>query len=96
MIDRTALGFVNTRRANRVEWERPVSIVSPVLVSGSSVNVSATGILLSLPHDPFLQVGTRVALAIPHMDGHATLTVRGNVVRVEQNAEEVRVAINLD
>lgn len=95
MIDRTAVGFINTRRANRIAWERPVSIVSPVLLSGHSVNVSATGILVSLPHDSFLQVGTRVALAIPHMDGHATLTVRGNVVRVEHNLEDVRVAINL-
>lgn len=95
MVDRTAVGFINARRANRVAWDRPVSIVSPVLVSGHSVNVSATGILVSLPHDPFLQVGTRVALAIPHMDGHATLTLRGNVVRVEHHVEDVRVAINL-
>ncbi len=95
MIDRTAVGFINTRRANRVSWDRPVSIVSPVLVSGRSINVSATGILVSLPQDAFLQVGTRVALAIPHMDGHATLTLRGNVVRVEQHVDDVRVAINL-
>ncbi|GAP12335.1 protein containg PilZ domain [Longilinea arvoryzae] len=95
MIDRTAVGFINTRRANRIDWDRPVSIVSPVLVSGHSINVSATGILVSLPRDPFLQVGTRVALAIPHMDGHATLTVRGNVVRVEHSPDDVLVAINL-
>lgn len=95
MVDRTAVGFLNARRANRVAWDRPVSIVSPVLVSGRSVNVSATGILVSVPNDPFLEVGTRVAVAIPHMDGHATLTLRGNVVRVEHHVDDVRVAINL-
>ncbi|MEM5775306.1 MAG: PilZ domain-containing protein [Anaerolineaceae bacterium] len=95
MVDRTAVGFLNARRANRVAWDRPVSIVSPVLVSGRSVNVSATGILVSVPNDPFLEVGTRVAVGIPHRDGHATLTLRGNVVRVEHYVDDVRVAINL-
>ena len=54
------------------------------------------GILVSVPQDPFLEVGARVAVAIPHMDGHATLTLRGNVVRVEHHADDVRVAINLE
>ena len=44
MKDRTIIGTPNQRRANRISWERPVRLLSPIPVAGESVNASACGI----------------------------------------------------
>lgn len=95
MIDRLAPDFVNTRRANRVEWERPVTIVEPVNMAGKTINVSAVGILLSTDKNLSLQLGSPIALDIPHMEGDDSIVVHGQIVRLERTSSDLRVAVNL-
>ncbi len=95
MIDRLATDFVNTRRANRIDWERPVTIVEPVQVSGKTINVSAVGILLSTDKNASLQLGGPIALDIPHMEGDDSIVVHGQIVRLEKTHSDLRVAVNL-
>jgi hypothetical protein len=95
MIDRLAPDFVNTRRANRVAWERPITIVDPVKVPGKTINVSAVGILLSTDRNLSLQLGSPIALDIPHIEGTDSITVHGQIVRLERTRSDLRVAVNL-
>ena len=86
------------RRANRMEWKRPVKILYPKRQRGQSVNVSATGILVKLPlkSDRYTpQVGDQVKLAIQNMDNTSTLEVSGQVVRVEITPDCLRFAVDL-
>ncbi len=95
MQDRLSPGFTNTRRANRINWRRPVTIVEPIRAEGQTVNVSAVGILLSTNPQVRLELGSEIALDIPHIDGDDSLTVHGQVVRLERTLEDLRVAVNL-
>ncbi len=95
MQDRLSPGFTNTRRANRITWKRAVTIVEPIRAEGTTVNVSAVGILLSTSPQVRLDLGTEIALDIPHIEGKESLTVHGRVVRLERTPEDLRVAINL-
>lgn len=95
MQDRLAPGFTNTRRANRIIWRRVVTIVEPIRAAGETVNVSAVGILLSTDPQVSLELGTEVALDIPHVEGKDSMIVHGQVVRLERTREDLRVAINL-
>jgi len=95
MKDRTALGTPNQRRANRIAWQRPVRLLSPVPVAGESVNVSACGILVRLGERKNLRRGERVAIEIPRLDGMASVLRHGRVVRVESLDAGMNVAIEL-
>jgi len=95
MQDRLSPGFTNTRRANRINWRRPVTIVDPVRADGMTVNVSAVGILLSTNPHVNLELGAEIALDIPHIEGKDSMIVHGQVVRLERTLEDLRVAINL-
>ncbi len=95
MKDRTALGTPNQRRANRIAWERPVRLLSPVPVTGESVNVSACGILVRLGVRKNLRRGARVAIEIPRIDGMASVLRHGRVVRVESLDSGMTIAIEL-
>jgi hypothetical protein len=95
MADRLAPEFVNTRRANRIKWERSITIVEPVRAPGTTINVSAVGILLSAERTLDLQPGYEIALDIPHIEGRDSLLVHGKVVRVERTQKDIRVAVNL-
>ncbi len=95
MLDRLSPGFTNTRRANRINWRRAVTIVEPIRADGMTVNVSAVGILLSTSPHVNLDVGSEIALDIPHIDGRDSLIVHGQVVRLERTLEDLRVAVNL-
>ena len=95
MIDRLAPEFVNTRRANRIEWERPVTIMEPIQVPGKTINVSAVGILLSTEKSLTLQLGSPIALDIPHIEGGDSILVHGQIVRLERTRSDLRVAVNL-
>jgi hypothetical protein len=98
MLQSNVIDYQELRRANRMEWNRPVKIVSPRVQRGRSINVSATGILVRLPlNSPGYapQVGDQVKLAIPNMDNSSTLEVSGQVVRVEIASEYLRFAVDL-
>lgn len=98
MLQSNVLDFRESRRANRMEWHRPIKILEPHHLSGRSVNVSATGILVKLPlksagYKP--QVGDEVRLAIPNLDNTSQIQVSGRVVRVEFAANALRFAVDL-
>ena len=95
MQDRLSPGFTNTRRANRILWKRAVTIVDPIRAAGETVNVSAVGILLTTNPHVNLELGTEIALDIPHIEGKDSLIVHGQVVRLERSRDDLRVAINL-
>ncbi len=95
MVDRLSIGFSNTRRANRVNWERPVQIVAPIYVGAKSINVSAVGILIATRSDIPIQVGEDISLDIPHLEGKDSIVVRGKVVRLERTQQDTRLAVNL-
>lgn len=95
MLDRLSPGFTNTRRANRINWRRAVTIVEPIRADAVTVNVSAVGILFSTNPQVKLDVGTEIAIDIPHIDGKDSLIVHGQVVRLERSPEDLRVAVNL-
>ncbi|GIV63244.1 MAG: hypothetical protein KatS3mg045_0583 [Bellilinea sp.] len=94
MEDRLSPKSANTRRANRIVWERPVLIVNPVRASGKTINVSAVGMLLSTDRHLNLPLGAEIALSIPHMEGRDSMVVHGRVVRVERTTQDMRVAVN--
>lgn len=94
MEDRLSPDISNTRRANRILWERPVTIVDPVRINGKTINVSAVGILLSTDRHVNLPVGAEIALSIPHLEGRDSMVVHGRVVRVERTPRDLRVALN--
>jgi hypothetical protein len=87
--------FSEHRRANRVEWERPVRIVKPVMLTGKAINVSAVGLLMRVKRGYALRQGDLVALEIPRADGEAVLTRRGRVVRLEFQASETLLGLEL-
>lgn len=95
MHDRLSPNSTNTRRANRVVWERPVLIVDPIRANGKTINVSAVGILLSTNRHINLPLGAEIALSIPHLEGRDSMVVHGKVVRVERTATDMRLAVNL-
>ncbi len=95
MKDRTALGTPNQRRANRIAWQRPVRLLSPIPVTGESVNVSACGILVRLGERRNLRRGEKVAIEIPRLDGMASVLRHGRVVRVESLETGMDIAIEL-
>jgi hypothetical protein len=95
MQDRLSPNSTNTRRANRVVWERPVLIVDPIRANGKTINVSAVGILLSTDRHINLPLGAEIALSIPHLEGRDSMVVHGKIVRVERTASDMRVAVNL-
>lgn len=95
MQDRLSPNSTNTRRANRVVWERPVLIVDPIRANGKTINVSAVGILLSTDRNINLPLGAEIALSIPHLEGRDSMVVHGKVVRVERTTSDMRVAVNL-
>jgi hypothetical protein len=87
--------FDEHRRANRVDWERPVRIVKPVMLTGKAVNVSAVGLLMRVKRGYALRQGDVVALEIPRADGEAVVTRRGRVVRLEFQASETLLGVEL-
>jgi len=95
MEDRLSPGFTSTRRANRIIWKRDVTIVEPIRAAGQTVNVSAVGILFSTNMGVKLELGSEIALDIPHIDGKDSIIVHGQIVRLEKTHEDLRVAVNL-
>jgi hypothetical protein len=95
MTDRTLIGFPNARRANRMDWTRPVQMITPSRSTGQTVNLSAIGMLVRLNQPVPLHIGDTVDLAMPRNDGRASLTTRGRVVRIERNEREMRFAIEI-
>ena len=95
MEDRDSLGFPNTRRANRFNVNRPIKVIRPIKARGRTINVSAVGMLVRLTHNADLRVGDIVAMEITRADGEATMTVKGQVVRVEYDGDKVQFAVDL-
>ena len=96
MTERFDIGTPEQRRANRIEMERPVRLISPVVVSGQTVNISANGVLVSVPRRTRVKVGMDVALSLPRIASEESLTLRGKVVRVDTGRQRQQVAIYVD
>ncbi|WP_322806236.1 PilZ domain-containing protein [Thermanaerothrix sp.] len=90
----SVVGLGDARRANRIEWERPVQIIAPILAAAKTINVSAVGMLLLTAADAALNVGDEVALEVPHLDASDPLVVHGRVVRLERSPDFLRVAVD--
>jgi len=86
--------FGDFRRANRIDWERPVQVIEPVLAAARTINVSAVGMLLVMAPEVILQVGDELTLEVPHLDGRDPLIVHGRVVRIERIPDVLRVAVD--
>ena len=78
------VGLGDARRANRIDWERPVQIIAPILAAAKTINVSAVGMLLLTAADAALNVG----------DASDPLVVHGRVVRLERSPDFLRVAVD--
>jgi len=96
MTDRFSIGSPEQRRANRMAIERPVRLIAPVVVSGQTVNISANGMLVSVPRRTRVKVGMDVALALPHIASGEALTIKGRVVRVKTGRQQQQIAIYFD
>ncbi len=90
--DRLAPSFENTRRANRVEWQRPIEILEPFTPPGTTVNISAVGILLTTTADVVLSIGAPIAINIPHMEGDHAIRVQASG-SLEHSRSDLRVAV---
>ena len=95
LLDRTMIGTLNQRRANRIRWSRPVRIVSPQPATGETLDISACGVLLRLDEPRSLYAGEAISIEIPRLDGGATVMRKGRVVRVEPLGSGMTVAIDL-
>ena len=89
------LNHLDKRRAIRMEWERPVRIVQPVMAAGKSVNVSSCGILLRIGRHPSLRIGDVIAMEITRADGMAAMQRSGRIVRVDRTESDVLVGVDL-
>ena len=92
-MDRYGIGTPDQRRANRIEMQRPVRLIAPVVVSGQTVTISATGMLVSVPRRTRVKVGMNVALSLPRIASEESLTIKGKVVRVETGRQRQQIAI---
>jgi hypothetical protein len=88
-------GYSESRRANRVTWERPVWITQPVQISAHSVNASAVGLLIKADRSASLACGDVVSFQIPRADGAAILNGHGRVARTEVNAGQTLIALEI-
>lgn len=83
------------RRAIRMDWERAVRIVHPVLAAGKSVNVSACGLLLRVAKTPSLRLGDVISVEITRADGMAAMQRSGRIVRLDRTNGDVLVGVDL-
>lgn len=90
-----SLEFTEHRRANRINWNRPVWITQPAQIPGRSVNVSACGLLVRLRRSYPLRPGEPLYVEIPRADGTAVLARRGRVARIELQGGEMWVGVEL-
>ncbi len=95
IADRTTIGTLNQRRANRIRWERPVRIISPQPATGETMDISAVGVLVRLDERKNLSNGDTISIEIPKLDGSASVLRNGRVVRVEPLGSGMAVAIDL-
>ena len=82
------------RRAIRMAWDRPADIIEPSSISARVVNISAAGVLLTTTKECNLSVGSNIAVAIPR-ETSDPITLRGRIVRVENAAQGLNLAVNL-
>jgi len=87
--------FTEQRRANRVDWERPVRITQPVAMAGKVIDASAVGLLLRVDQRPELHKGDWVSIEIPRADGEIVLSREGRIVRLDIEGSEMLVGLEL-
>lgn len=94
-MERTIPAFKENRRAIRLNWKRPVTLIHPTRGSGHTVNVSSAGILFNTSTKAELPLGEQISLVIPHATGKDNITVRGKIVRLQRQDEWLQVAVDL-
>lgn len=84
------------RKTLRMEWKRPVDILTPIKCPAQSINVSSAGILLAtMPEDRF-KLGQEISMSIPHAITKAITIVKGEIVRLHQDGDRLQIAISLN
>lgn len=83
------------RNAIRLNWKRPLYILSPIKKPAQAINISATGILITTQFDKNLKLGGEVLLSIPHAVTKVTITVKGKIVRMTHHNEWLQIGIDL-
>ncbi|OJX37963.1 MAG: hypothetical protein BGO78_07940 [Chloroflexi bacterium 44-23] len=94
-MDDNEFSFEESRRANRIIWNRPVRIITPVQLPALILNVSAVGLLLNTHFDKSLVEGCDIEVVIPHATGKDIITVKGKIVRVKKFQDKLQVAIDI-
>jgi len=85
----------DNRNAIRLNWKRPLYILSPIKKPAQAINVSATGILITTQYDDIFKLGDEVTLSIPHAITKATITVKGRIVRMTYHNEWLQIGMDL-
>ncbi len=89
------IDFKEQRRANRMDWERPVTIIKPIEVAGWAINVSAIGLLMRIGAGHDLHQGDQITVEIPRMDGTAITQRNARIVRLEPSDSELLLGLEL-
>ena len=87
--------FIEQRRANRVNWERPVRIVQPLELEGKVIDASAVGLLLRVDRRPELHKGDWVTIEIPRADGEVVFSREARIVRLDIEGSEMLLGLEL-
>src|SRR5690606_24334773 len=85
----------DNRNAIRLNWKRPLYILSPIKKPAQAINVSATGILITTQYDDKFQIGEEVTLSIPHAITKVTIIVKGKIVRMTHHNEWLQIGMDL-
>ncbi len=89
------LRFDEHRRANRVQWDRPVRITQPMQAQGRVVDASAVGLLVRVERRTELHQGDWIAVEIPRSEDGALLCRHGRIARVDYNERDMLLGLEL-
>jgi len=82
------------RNAIRLDWKRPVYILTPIKKPAQAINVSASGILIKTLFDEQLEMGQTISLSIPHAYTKETTTVHGKIARMIRLSDWLQIGID--
>lgn len=83
------------RNAIRLNWKRPVYILTPFKKPAQAINVSSSGILITTQFDEKFELGQEISISIPHAITKVTTTVYGKIVRMTRHNDWLQIGIDL-
>ena len=87
--------YQESRRANRLEWQRTVKILNPEEKPATVVNVSASGCLLETGGDMQAEIGDKITFEVPHLYREEVMNLTGQIVRLEKKKGRLFLGIDL-